>query len=397
MIKIGLTGSIGSGKSTIGRMAMAELGIPVFDADHKVHELYATDKKLQNFLINKCGSSVVKDGVVDRGYLKRYMTDPVLKNIWMDIQSEVGRRVWQAFDTFIAENEALGKDTIIADIPFLFEYNSDTRFDYTMNVYLPYEAQKKRALARQTPKITEDDFNKRYASFMPIEERNKRADFTIDNSGSVAASFLQFRAHLAAMTHDRITTSNSNSNNFNKAAVYVGSFDPMTLGHIDVVKSAAKMPYDTLYIGIGINPAKNPLFTAQERVDMIEREMDRDVRPHLAAGQRIIVTTYEGLTVDFMKHVGSSFCIRGLRGVKDLEEESSLASINQDLYDHSTGQVFSQAFFATSDPALRHVSSSTARALCLAKQDLPLLKYVSADVAAKMIEKRESNKSHAPK
>lgn len=396
MIKIGLTGSIGSGKSTIGRMAMADLGIPVFDADSTVHELYANDIALQKFLINKCGQDIIKDGIVNRHHLKQYMADPVLENIWIEIQKEVGRRVWEEFDLFVQENEALGKEFIIADVPFLFEYNSDTRFDYTINVYLPYEAQKKRALARQTPKITEDDFKKRYASFMPIKDRNKRADFTIDNSGEVFASFLQFRAHLKMMQDDTAPL-NNNSSDFNQAAVYVGSFDPMTLGHIDVVKSAVKMPYKKLIIGIGVNPSKNPMFTAQERIDMIEREMDRDVRPFLAKNQEIDVQIYEGLTVDFMKNVGSSFCVRGLRGVSDLEEESNLSAINQGLYDSQTGQVFSQAFFATSDPALRHVSSSTARALCIGEQDLALLDYVSPDIAAKMIQKRDKKKNHVPK
>jgi pantetheine-phosphate adenylyltransferase len=129
---------------------------------------------------------------------------------------------------------------------------------------------------------------------------------------------------------------------------------------------------------------------------MIEREMDRDVRPLLASDQEIIVTSYEGLTVDFMEKVKSSFCVRGLRGIKDLEEEADLASVNRDLFADTLNEAgmenFSQAYFATSRPELRHVSSSFARAICATGQkDLSLLKYVSADVAAKMIAKREDN------
>lgn len=393
MIKIGLTGSIGSGKSSLAREAASQLGIPVFDADQTVHDLYAHDKDLQQFIADKFGADVVQGGVVDRRTLGAFMRSGDHVEQWRALEAEVHRRVWQECDAFAAKHAAEGAQYIIADVPLLFETAAERHFDYTINVFLPYAAQKERALARETPKLTEAEFERRYKLFMPIEQRNKKANFTIDNSGSLAASLLQLRLHMSRMTDVAPAVTTPLSTVFNQAVVYVGSFDPMTLGHVDVVKSASKMPYQKIYVAVGINPQKKPMFTTEERLAMIEREMDRDVRPYLAPGQEVIVTAYEGLTVDFMRKVNASLCVRGLRGIRDLEEESDLAAVNRGLFadrlDEPGSEQFSQAYFATSRPELRHVSSSFARAIGAAGRDLALLQYVSPDVAAKMIAKRQ--------
>lgn len=394
MIKIGLTGSIGSGKSSIARKANEELKITIFDADKTVHILYEKSDDLKNFMINLCGEGIVQNCIINRPLLKKIMQDPNQSDKWKQIETEVHKQVWNEFDRFADEQEQLGKEYIIADVPLLFEKGSENHFDYTINTYLPYDQQKIRAMARKVPKLTKEDFEHRYNTFMPNDKRNQRADYTINNSGEIAASILQLRAHMASMKDHNIERNHSEE--FNESAVYVGSFDPITLGHVDVVKSAAKMPYKKLYVAIGENPAKTPMFNTKERLDMINREMDRDVRPLLHDDQEIIVTSYQGLTVDFMHSVKSSFCIRGIRGVKDLEEESNLAAVNKGLYADLLNEPdtahFTQAFFATSDPDLRHVSSSFARAISKTDNDLSLLRYVSPDVAAKMIAKRNQPK-----
>jgi dephospho-CoA kinase len=389
MIRIGLTGSIGSGKSSVARTAAEDLGIPVFDADQTIHDLYESDKELQAFFVEKFGPDIVQNGVIDRKQLVTIMHAPELQKEWNEAIAQVYAHMWKAYDDFVVEQKAKGQKMVIGDVPLLFESGAESHFDYTINVSLPYEIQKQRALARATPKLTEEEFEKRYKAFMPTEVRNKKADFVIDNSGDVEASLLQLRAHIAKMNDPDTAPVNKISHAFNQAAnqaaVYVGSFDPMTLGHIDVVKAASKMHFPKLYVAIGVNPGKDPMFTTKERLQMMEREMDRDVRPYLGPGQEVIVTSYEGMTVDFMKKVGASICVRGLRGVKDLEEEGDLAAVNKDLYGSDD---FTQIYIA-SNPARRHVSSSIARALCATGRDLELLKYVSADIAAKMIEKRD--------
>lgn len=392
---------MGTGKSSVARAAAEELGIPVFDADQTIHDLYAHDTALQAFFVEKFGPEIVQDGVLDRKQLVAIMHDPAQQKKWDEAVAEVYVHMWKAYDDFVAEQKAKGRKMVIGDIPLLFETNAENHFDYTVNVSVPYELQKQRALARAVPKLTEEEFEKRLKTFMPTEQRNKKADFVIDNSGEIEGSLLQFRAAIARMSEPEQSPASKVSHAFNQAAnqaaVYVGSFDPITLGHIDVIKSASKMHFPKLYVAIGENPDKNPMFTLKERLAMIEREMDRDVRPYLAPGQEIIVTSYEGMTVDFMKKVGSSFCIRGMRGVKDLEEEGDLAAVNKDLYGSAAGAgagKFTQVYFV-SDPALRHVSSTFARELCKQGRDIDLLKFVSPDVAAKMIEKRDLTAAQA--
>lgn len=182
---------------------------------------------------------------------------------------------------------------------------------------------------------------------------------------------------------------------FNQAAVYPGSFSPLTWGHIEVIKSATKLPYPKLYVAIGVNPdKKNTLFTLEETLAMVEEAMDKYVRPHLRPGQEVIVRSYEGLTVNFMQQVGASLCVRGIRNHTDFEFERNLAQLNAEIYqgafpdDNQIG--FTQVYFSA-DPSLVHVSSSAARDLCKYRQDKILLNYVPPEIAAKMIEKRDND------
>lgn len=172
---------------------------------------------------------------------------------------------------------------------------------------------------------------------------------------------------------------------FNKVAVYSGSFSPITLGHLHVIEHAAKM-CDTLYVAIGHNPKKTSLFTAEERIDMIEKDLDELVRPALRAAGidcEIKVEAYEGATVDFMKAVGASVHLRGIRGVRDFQDEEELAMVNADLFDggsrdQSADNKFTQALIFTTDPDLVKVSSSRARELAAIGKEDALDRYVTA-------------------
>lgn len=392
MLKIGLTGAIGSGKSTLARAAGSKLGIPVFDADAAVHELYAEDEELKAFIARQYGAGIIVQGTIDRKALSAFIKDADKRHIWKQVEGEIHRRVLGRLEAFFAGHEAKGVEMAIGDVPYLFETACDGYFDYTINISAPYEVQKSRAMGRAEPKLTEEEFDRRYKTFMPEEKRNRRADFVVDNHGSAEAGELLLRARLQEIRR----LQNSCRNSFNEAAVYVGSFDPFTLGHLDVVQSAVKMPYPKLYIAIGVNPSKQPMFSVTERKDMIEAEMNAHIRPNLPEGREIIVTEYSGLTVDFMRSVKASMCIRGLRGVKDLMEEESLAAVNADLYadtitEEGAGN-FTQVFFATANPELRHVSSSYARSICQLgrERDVSLLRCVSPEIAVRMIAKRDA-------
>lgn len=104
-----------------------------------------------------------------------------------------------------------------------------------------------------------------------------------------------------------------------KKAIYPGSFDPITFGHIDIMKRSAQI-VDELVIGVLNNRAKNSLFSLEERVSMI-REMTNDI-------PNVTVSSFDGLLVDYMKEINATIIIRGLRAVTDFEYELQIAQSN---------------------------------------------------------------------
>ena len=104
-----------------------------------------------------------------------------------------------------------------------------------------------------------------------------------------------------------------------KRAIYPGSFDPITFGHLDMIERSAKI-VDELVIGVLNNSAKNSLFSVEERVSMI-KEMTKDWK-------NVTVASFDGLLVDFMKQIQATIIIRGLRAVTDFEYELQIAQAN---------------------------------------------------------------------
>ena len=107
-----------------------------------------------------------------------------------------------------------------------------------------------------------------------------------------------------------------------RIAVYPGSFDPVTYGHLDILDRAAAI-FDRVVVGVLENPGKSPLFTAGERVEML--------RACLESRPRIEVTTFDGLTVDFAAGTGAIAIVRGLRVISDFESEFQMALMNRRL------------------------------------------------------------------
>ena len=107
-------------------------------------------------------------------------------------------------------------------------------------------------------------------------------------------------------------------------AIYPGSFDPVTYGHLDIIKRAAKIS-DRLVVGVLKNSEKIPMFSEEERVEMIRESIGS------LGLENVEVMTFSGLTVDFAKSLDASFLVRGLRAVTDFEYELQLSQINQKL------------------------------------------------------------------
>jgi len=110
-----------------------------------------------------------------------------------------------------------------------------------------------------------------------------------------------------------------------RTGVYPGTFDPITLGHMDIIRRAAHL-VDRLVIGVTTNPSKSPMFTVEERLATVGREV-REVRN----GADISVVAFDSLLMDFAVREGASMIIRGLRAVADFEYEFQMAGMNQQL------------------------------------------------------------------
>jgi pantetheine-phosphate adenylyltransferase len=126
-------------------------------------------------------------------------------------------------------------------------------------------------------------------------------------------------------------------------AVYVGSFDPLTLGHEDIIDRGSAI-FDSLTVGIGINPEKNPLFSPEERLAL--------AREVLAGRPKVKVACFEGLAVDFIRQCGAKVLVRGVRTLSDIESEFTMTLANRAL-DPEIDTVFLMA-----SERFTHVSSS---------------------------------------
>jgi pantetheine-phosphate adenylyltransferase len=122
-----------------------------------------------------------------------------------------------------------------------------------------------------------------------------------------------------------------------RTGLYPGTFDPLTLGHIDIIRRACTL-VDRLVIGVAINRDKGPLFSLEERVAMIEAECDRFAH----GGCEIVVHPFENLLIDCARDVGASVIVRGLRAVSDFEYEFQMVGMNRAL-DNSIETVFLMA------------------------------------------------------
>jgi pantetheine-phosphate adenylyltransferase len=110
-------------------------------------------------------------------------------------------------------------------------------------------------------------------------------------------------------------------------ALYPGSFDPITLGHLDVIGRAAGL-FDRLVVGVLANPRKSPLLSVDERMTVIREAFEE--MPD-ARAERLDVASFDGLTVDYARQIGARFIVRGLRAVSDFESELQMAHTNRKL------------------------------------------------------------------
>ena len=176
MIRLGLTGSIGMGKSTVARM-FAEEGVPVFDADAEVHRLQGPQGELVEEIEAAFPGTTGGQGVERGALAERVLDDP---HALRQLEAIVHPAVARAREQFLEANA--GSPFVLLDIPLLFEKGGWNEVDRIAVVSAPYEVQRERVLAR--PGMTEEKFANILALQMPDPEKRSRADFVIPTGGS---------------------------------------------------------------------------------------------------------------------------------------------------------------------------------------------------------------------
>ena len=152
-----------------------------------------------------------------------------------------------------------------------------------------------------------------------------------------------------------------------RTAVYPGSFDPITLGHQDVMRRASRL-FDRLIVGVGVNIEKRLMFDPEERMELI-----RGATPDL---ENIEIRTFDGLAVDFVRRCGASVLVRGVRPITDIPAELTMMMANRRLAPEI------ETMFMLADGELAHVSSSIIKQIAALADDKELAKFLPKNVIA---------------
>lgn len=164
-----------------------------------------------------------------------------------------------------------------------------------------------------------------------------------------------------------------------RVGVYPGTFDPITLGHMDIIRRGAKL-VDRLVIGVTDNPSKSPMFNVEERMEMVRREC-------AGIDSEIHVVAFNSLLMDFAEREGAGMIIRGLRAVADFEYEYQMAGMNQQLNSRI------ETVFLMADVSLQPIASRLVKEIAIFGGDIS--KFVTASVRDEVVERIRHNTSKA--
>ncbi|MCH7630034.1 MULTISPECIES: pantetheine-phosphate adenylyltransferase [Novosphingobium] len=158
-----------------------------------------------------------------------------------------------------------------------------------------------------------------------------------------------------------------------RIGIYPGTFDPITLGHLDIIRRGAKL-VDKLIIGVTTNPSKNPMFSPEERMEMVTRELAEQ------GVDNVEVVGFNALLMKFARAQGASVIVRGLRAVADFEYEYQMAGMNQQLDDEI------ETVFLMADVSLQPIASKLVKEIALFGGDIThfVTPSVREDVVARV-------------
>lgn len=193
MIVLGLTGSIGMGKSTAADMFRA-LGVPVHDADATVHALLADDRQVRAAIEARFPGVVTKDAVDRQALGAAVFGNPEARR---DLEAILHPRVRRVLESFLRRHRVLGTSLVVLDIPLLFETGGESRADGVVVVSAPASMQRRRVMAR--PGMDDARFAGILASQMPDQEKRRRADFVVETGLGKAYTFAKLKRLVTAI------------------------------------------------------------------------------------------------------------------------------------------------------------------------------------------------------
>ncbi|MFM5915773.1 MAG: pantetheine-phosphate adenylyltransferase [Chakrabartia godavariana] len=158
-----------------------------------------------------------------------------------------------------------------------------------------------------------------------------------------------------------------------RIGVYPGTFDPITLGHMDIIRRGAKL-VDRLIVGVTTNASKSPMFSDDERIAMVQREVS-------TIGGAIDVVGFDSLLMDFAESQKASIIVRGLRAVADFEYEYQMAGMNQQLNDRV------ETVFLMADVSLQPIASRLVKEIAICGGDIG--KFVTPAIKAEVVSRVE--------
>jgi pantetheine-phosphate adenylyltransferase len=342
---IGLTGSSGTGKSNIAQLT----GFYVIDVDKIYHEILEKDEDLRYELsktFNTCNrkelADIVFENVEELNKLNTITAKYLIKAVEEKIQS--------------------ANTDIIIDAAVLFELGLHEKCHTTFAVIVDYETKINRIIKRDN--LSPKQAKARINAQKPDDFYSKSADYIIHNNGCVTAAVQTLKKRLQP-----------------KRGIYGGTFDPPTLGHLDVIRRAATL-FDELYVVALVNEEKKPIFTLDERVSMLEK-ITEDI-------PNVYVDRYNGLLAKYAYKKDARYSVRGIRNGFDAEYERPMFEFNTQIAQEEYGFKLDTVFIPTTRENSDTSSSNVCRLLS-GKVYNVAKKYLDERIAPQIIKKYQSN------
>lgn len=298
----GLTGNMGCGKTTVAKFFDEFEDVVVFSADEIAKEMLC-GKKNSKSLMKLFGPKIFSGGKIDL----RKVANLVFNNFEAleKLEKFVHPLTWQAIRKKIKEYN--GISFFLIEAALIYESGYDEFLNGVVVVACEETEQYHRLLKRGD--LPPKEIAKRLARQLPSKQKVKQADFVIDTG-----CLLKEVKNKVQDLYYRLRK---------KIAVYPGTFDPITLGHLDVIRKSAAV-FDEVIVGILTNPQKKPMFVKEKRLAMI-KESIKD-----AGFTNVRITTFKGLTVEFARQEKAIAIIRGLRLTTEYEAELDMC-FNNDI------------------------------------------------------------------